>query len=149
MTYHYEAYNRQGEHYQGEIEAGSRQEAAHKIRRQGLWITALTSNDKNTKGIQEYFRETQIFAKAVDDTQIALFFRQMSVLLSAGIPVHEALKSLLAGGRQGSAGRWQAGKLYPLAHRALSTGTQREIFVGSNGGESLFFTADSPVGICW
>ena len=102
MTYHYEAYNRQGEHYQGEIEAGSRQEAAHKIRRQGLWITALASNDKNKKGIKDYFEETKFFAKAVDDTQIALFFRQMSVLLSAGIPVHEALKSLLTGGRQGS-----------------------------------------------
>ena len=105
MTYYYEAYNRQGEHYQGEIEAGSRQEAAHKIRRQGLWITALASNDKKTKGIKEYFQETKFFAKAVDDTQIALFFRQMSVLLSAGIPVHEALKSLLAGGRRGGYAR--------------------------------------------
>ena len=102
MTYRYEACNRQGEHIQGEIEAGSRQEAAHKIRRQGLWITALANKDRKTTGVKDYFKGVNPFTPVVDDTQIALFFRQMAVLLGAGIPVHEALKSLLAGGRQGS-----------------------------------------------
>jgi len=101
MTYTYEACNRQGEHIRGEIEAGSRQEAAHKIRRQGLWITALAGKERQAKGIKAYFQETSLLAAPVDNTQIALFFRQMSVLLGAGIPVHEALKSLLAGDRQG------------------------------------------------
>ena len=101
MNYAYEACNRQGEHFQGQIEAGSRQEAAHKIRRQGLWITDLSCQEKTPSTWKDTYYN-RLLAPAVDNAQIALFCRQMSVLLSAGIPVHEALNSLLTGGRQGS-----------------------------------------------
>lgn len=102
MNYQYEACNRQGEHFHGEVEAASRQEAAHIIRRQGLWITDLSCKDNSVEPKRTYFNR---LLSSVGDAQIALFCRQMSVLLGAGIPVHEALKSLLAGGRQGSYSR--------------------------------------------
>lgn len=102
MNYQYEACNRQGEHFHGEVEAASRQEAAHIIRRQGLWITDLSCKDNSVEPKRTYFNR---LLSSVGDAQIALFCRQMSVLLGAGIPVHEALKSLLAGGRQGSYNR--------------------------------------------
>lgn len=105
MNYHYEACNRQGERFQGEMEADSPQEAAHKIRRQGLWITSLACSDEQGGTLTEKFSRQNFWSAAVEDKQIALFFRQLSVLLGAGIPVHEALKSLLAGGRQGSYAR--------------------------------------------
>lgn len=100
MNYRYEACNRHGEHLHGVLEAASRQEAAHKIRRQGLWITALTCVDKDkqsrwTEALGSYL------AGRVDTAQTALFCRQLAVLLGAGIPVHEALKSLLVGGNRG------------------------------------------------
>jgi len=103
MNYQYEACNRQGEHFQGAIEAASRQEAAHIIRRQGLWITHLSCKDNIIEHKGTYFY--RLLLPTVGDAQIALFCRQMSVLLGAGIPVHEALKSLLAGGRQGGYSR--------------------------------------------
>lgn len=97
MNYSYEACNRQGEHFQGQIEAGSRQEAAHKIRRQGLWITSLQLVAAKGSGHEKVFNFGWGVSAKVSTAQIALFCRQMAVLLTAGLPVHEALKSLLNG----------------------------------------------------
>lgn len=99
MNYHYEASNRQGKIFKGTVAAGSRQEAARQIKRQGLWITApLQAEEENTKGRWDF--SSYLPGRKVDDTQIALFCRQLAVLLSAGIPVHEGLKALLAGKRK-------------------------------------------------
>ena len=100
MTYTYEACNRQGELFKGEVEATSRQEAAHTIRRQGLWITSLSLAQKSARTNWLDTKLNKIRTSKVTDAQIALFCRQIAVLLSAGIPVHEALKSLLSGRRQ-------------------------------------------------
>lgn len=103
MNYTYEACNRQGEHFQGQIEAGSRQEAAHMIRRQGLWITSLQSMaEQNAYPGWKRPLGRLNFTNKVSQAQVALFCRQMAVLLTAGLPVHEALKALLAGRKQGS-----------------------------------------------
>lgn len=102
MNYAYEACNRQGDHFQGQIEAGSRQEAAHKIRRQGLWITSLQAAMEESHHTRPVDALQHLFPdKKISPTQTAFFCRQMAVLLTAGMPVHEALKALLAGGRHG------------------------------------------------
>lgn len=101
MNYRYEASNRQGRIFKGTIAAANRQEAARKIKRQGLWITALLQEEGQKESGAGRWHPGQLFAgRKVDDTQIALFCRQLAVLLSAGIPVHEGLKALLAGGRK-------------------------------------------------
>lgn len=103
MNYAYEACNRQGEHFQGQIEAGSRQEAAHKIRRQGLWITSLQDVREKSPYAGPAYHLCRLFTvREISPAQTAFFCRQMAVLLAAGMPVHEALKALLAGGGQGS-----------------------------------------------
>ncbi|SHK78464.1 type II secretion system protein F (GspF) [Selenomonas ruminantium] len=99
MNYRYEASNRQGQIFKGTVSAPSRQEAARKIKRQGLWITALlrAEDEKEAAGRKDWCQ--YLMTRKVDDMQIALFCRQLAVLLSAGIPVHEGLKALLAGRR--------------------------------------------------
>lgn len=99
MNYRYEASNRQGQIFKGTVSAPSRQEAARKIKRQGLWITALlrAEDEKEAAGRKDW--RQYLMPRKVDDMQIALFCRQLAVLLSAGIPVHEGLKALLAGRR--------------------------------------------------
>ncbi|MCR5757438.1 MAG: type II secretion system F family protein [Selenomonas sp.] len=105
MHYQYEACNRQREQFQGTVEAGSRQEAAHKIRRQGLWITAITCPKQTTIPELKNISLHHLFSVAVSPAQIALFFRQLAVLLGAGIPVHDALKALQTSRKQGSYAR--------------------------------------------
>ncbi len=100
MNYRYEASNRQGRIFRGTVSAANRQEAARQIKRQGLWITApLRAEDEKEVAGRWDWRQF-LMARKVDDVQIALFCRQLAVLLSAGIPVHEGLKALLAGGRK-------------------------------------------------
>lgn len=128
MNYAYEACNRQGEHFQGQIEAGSRQEAAHKIRRQGLWITSLQEVMAKSPHASPVSHFRRLFTgREISPAQTACFCRQMAVLLTAGMPVHEALKSLLAGGGQGIYGQLLA-RLYQkvLKGKALSAAMEEE-----------------------
>lgn len=100
VNYYYEACNRQGKKFQGIVMADSRQEAARKIKRQGLWITAPLRCEQQAKN--SWLHGMLSRSGRADDAQAALFCRQLAVLLSGGIPVHEALQALLAGGRQDS-----------------------------------------------
>ena len=100
MNYHYEASNRQGKIFRGTVSAESRQDAARQIRRQGLWVTAPLRAEEEKQVVDIEQLRHYLSGRKVDDTQIALFCRQLAVLLSAGIPVHEGLKALLVGGRR-------------------------------------------------
>jgi len=102
MHYQYEACNRQGEQFHGTVEAGSRQEAAHRIRRQGLWITAITCFEQESSPGLKKNLFPKLFTPKVELARIALFCRQLAVLLGAGIPVHEALKTIRTEGKKGS-----------------------------------------------
>ncbi|WP_177220789.1 type II secretion system F family protein [Selenomonas sp. GACV-9] len=94
----YEARNRTGELFTGEIRADSRKEAAHQIRAKGLWVASL----KELKPARPLTGQKvwQVFDARPAKLEVVLFCRQLAVLLSAGLPVHEALGAL----RQQSSG---------------------------------------------
>lgn len=125
MTYHYEASNRQGKIFRGTVAAPTRQEAARQIKRQGLWITAplRAEEEKQVAGSEKFGH--YLSGRKVDDTQVALFCRQLAVLLSAGIPVHEGLKALLAGGRRDNYAQL-LDKLYQLVLQGKSLAAAME-----------------------
>ncbi len=100
MTYHYEACNRAGQHYQGKIEAVSRQEAARQIRRQGLWVIKLSTPQVSSSSHFIGSLADDLFTPSCSRGQQALFFRQLAVLTAAGIPLHDALKNLAHTGQR-------------------------------------------------
>lgn len=86
-SYSYEAITRQGETFTGKISAASREEAFEKLREADITVTDLTEEKvkaiKKTKG-------------KVPLADLSLFSRQVAAMISAGIPVTQALQTLSA-----------------------------------------------------
>lgn len=86
-SYSYEAITRQGEPFTGKISAASREEAFEKLREADITVTDLTEEKvkaiKKTKG-------------KVPLADLSLFSRQVAAMISAGIPVTQALQTLSA-----------------------------------------------------
>ena len=92
-VFSYEARNRSGEFFAGKIRAESRKDAARQIRAKALWVSRLSEEEEKTP-VSNLGRLASALEKTPSDLEIVLFCRQLSVLLSAGMPVHEALKAL-------------------------------------------------------
>jgi len=99
----WQARDRQGHARQGEIEAANRDQAIALLRRQQL--TAIKVKKKPI--------EIELFAEKVTEKDLAIFYRQLSTMINAGLPLvqcfqlaergaeKKALRKLLADIRQG------------------------------------------------
>jgi type IV pilus assembly protein PilC len=89
LTYHYTARNtKTGERFRADVEAQSEQEAAKLIREQGL-----TPIDIKLQGSSQLDGITSRF-KRVRTKDRVLFSRQLSTLISAGLPLVQSLRSV-------------------------------------------------------
>lgn len=95
----YKARNRQGEAFEGVIEAADAQEAAMEIRSRGLWVARL----QELKLQEPMWARVKAFLMqdiGPDGGQrrecALLFVRQLAVLLQSGLPVQVALSTLVA-----------------------------------------------------
>lgn len=86
--YEYTALDRQGKRQRGVVEALGQKAASRKLRDQGLFPTRL-----DVAGQQ---RETgrRTFFKRVDALQLGVATRQLSIMLTAGLPLDEALATV-------------------------------------------------------
>ena len=126
MNYKYTACNRAGQHFQGNIAAGSRQEAARQIRQQGLWVTNLIAAEEKSASTRKNLQDLISFVGGGFTTgQQALFFRQLAVLTEAGIPLHEALRNLAAASRENS-----CTKVLNKLHQAVMQGNSLSAALG-------------------
>ena len=104
-TFLYEARSRSGEFFAGAVEAADKREAAGLIRRRGLWIASLNlkEGEEEREEKQKQRRQQTFLASlrhclktgTVSKKQRVVFIRQLAVLLQAGLPVHEALQTLV------------------------------------------------------
>ena len=102
MKFSYQAHNRNGELFTGEIVADSQLEAAMAVRQKGLWVTVIKEiPDKkitNDSAVKNKFDISKSLARIVKKEprreEIVMFFRELAVLIGAGIPVHKALEIL-------------------------------------------------------
>ncbi|MBR0535049.1 MAG: type II secretion system F family protein [Clostridia bacterium] len=87
MDFTYEALNRQGESITGKVVANSTSEAYEKLREAGVVVTSLKENaaTKKKKG-----------GKKVTLADMSLFSRQLAAMIGAGIPVTQAMSTLVA-----------------------------------------------------
>ena len=83
----YDGLNRQGQNVHGEVVADTSVQAINKLREAGIVVTEMT--EKGTKA-----RSSKGRGKKVNTTQVAVFCRQLSVMLSAGVPITRALNTM-------------------------------------------------------
>ncbi len=87
MDFTYEALNRQGESITGKVVANNTSEAYEKLREAGVVVTNLKedTSKKKKKG-----------GKKVTLADMSLFSRQLAAMIGAGIPVTQAMNTLVA-----------------------------------------------------
>ncbi len=84
-SYVYEALNKQGESIKGKISAINTDEAYDKLREAGITVTDLS--EERTKAVKKLKGKVTL-------TDLSLFSRQLSAMISAGIPVTQSLQTL-------------------------------------------------------
>ena len=97
MKFKYTARNRVGEMESAVIEAESRPDAIQALRNRNLTPVSLTEAgselfEQNSEGWKKWFQLTS--DKKATPQDIALFFRLLSVSVSAGVPLRDALESI-------------------------------------------------------
>lgn len=93
----YQAKNSAGQMVNGDIEAGSQQEAVIRLRAQQL-IPVRVGMASAKQGVG---KSTGLFAPKVKGKDLQIFTRQFATLINAGIPVVDSLKILSEGLRPG------------------------------------------------
>ena len=83
----YDGLNRQGQNVHGEVVADNSSQAINKLREAGIVVTEM--KEKGTKAQKSRGR-----GKKVSTTEVAIFCRQLAVMLSAGVPITRALTTL-------------------------------------------------------
>ncbi len=87
MDFRYEALNRQGEAITGRVVANSTSEAYEKLREAGVVVTSLK---------EETAKKKKKGGKKVTLADMSLFARQLAAMIGAGIPVTQAMNTLVA-----------------------------------------------------
>ncbi len=87
MNFTYEALSRSGEAVSGKVVANSTAEAYEKLREAGVVVTSLN---------EEAAKKKRRGGKKVGVADMALFARQLAAMIGAGIPVTQALNTLVA-----------------------------------------------------
>ncbi len=90
-AFNYIALNKQGKRAKGVIEADSARQARQQLQRQGLTPIEIKTIGDHQKGKT---KKSFLSRKSVRPADLALITRQMSVLLSAAIPIDEVLSSV-------------------------------------------------------
>ena len=96
--YEYSAFDAQGKKQRGVVEALSQKAASHKLRSQGLFPTKLVTA-RNFAG-----SAPRTFLRRVSAIQLSVATRQLATMLTAGMPLDEALQMVAEQQTQGSLG---------------------------------------------
>jgi type IV pilus assembly protein PilC len=90
MKYRYKARNPQGTIETGIVEAVTEANAIETLQNRGLVITGLEKAERK-KGVK---KEIKIFSRKVKGKELVFFYRELSILVTSGTPLVEALNAL-------------------------------------------------------
>lgn len=93
-VFEYKAYNTSGKPVSGLIDAESSSAARQKLRKAGVFTTALKEEEK-VKETRKGLRAPITVFKTVKLADLAIMTRQLSTLLGAGLPLVESLTALI------------------------------------------------------
>ncbi|OGZ69153.1 MAG: hypothetical protein A3D35_02980, partial [Candidatus Staskawiczbacteria bacterium RIFCSPHIGHO2_02_FULL_34_9] len=90
MKFSYRARTQDGKVEIGTIEAYSKEAAVSLLQKYNIFVTSLSEN----KGKYEFITKFQLFGSGVSKKDLAIFFRQLAVMLESRVPVVQSLSSL-------------------------------------------------------
>ncbi|OGZ83614.1 MAG: hypothetical protein A2599_02350 [Candidatus Staskawiczbacteria bacterium RIFOXYD1_FULL_39_28] len=90
MKYFYQARSKEGKIETGTVEASSREAAAFLLQKYNIFVTSIKEQSPSV------FRSEIPFLSRVSGKDLAIFSRQLSVMMQARVPVVQSLKSLAA-----------------------------------------------------
>jgi len=93
--YEYKAYDQKGKSKRGIIEADNEHGARAKLRAAGKYPVELRENHSSSAVAGKYLTASAFTFERVKSAEIHIFTRQLATLLGAGIPLINALSSLL------------------------------------------------------
>ena len=88
MKYFYQARSKEGKIETGTVEASSKESAAVLLQKYNIFVTSIKEQSPS------FFKSTPAFFSRVSRKDLAIFSRQLSVMLQARVPVVQSLKSL-------------------------------------------------------
>jgi type IV pilus assembly protein PilC len=91
MNFSYQAYDKSGALREGAIESATKEEASESLRKKGLFVTTISTGDSITKRSNKKSGSTK---KKVPVKVVADFARELSVLVSTGTPLIDAISSI-------------------------------------------------------
>lgn len=91
----YKAKNKEGKNFSGKVEAGKASDAARLLRERGLVVIKLSPERMSLLGIMKKFTNKVTLA------DIAVFTRQFSTMITAGLPITDALMIIRSQSRPG------------------------------------------------
>lgn len=94
MKFTYEAYTKSGAPKKGNIEAADRNEAEDKLRRKDLLVTKITGGDSANSKSKSSSKSKSGSTKKVSVKVVSEFARELSVLVTTGTPLVDAIHSL-------------------------------------------------------
>lgn len=83
----YYATDKSGNKYRGSIEAETARQARHLLRKQGMLLLSIKKNNSR-------FLYSTLFIRQINYTDLAFITRQLAVLITASIPIEEALRTI-------------------------------------------------------
>lgn len=89
MRFNYQARTKRGQIQAGQVEAGSYEAAVKTLQRHGLLVVYLESISAIP-----FFARTFTFLQRVKTKEVVMFYRQLAILLEAGVPVVACLRAL-------------------------------------------------------
>src|SRR3990172_8062056 len=98
-TFSYTAKDKSGETVTGSVEADGISQAAGKIREMGCWPLDVTPESGGEDETTRTVGVSHPFRRGASLRSLAVFFRQLSTMLQAGMALSEALDTL--GGQRG------------------------------------------------
>ena len=91
-AFEYKALDKQGKNRKGIIEADTARQIRHQLREQGL--TPLSVDEVEQK--ENQLKRNTLFQQRISAMDLALLTRQLSTLLSSGMPLEETLRAVAA-----------------------------------------------------
>jgi type II secretory pathway component PulF len=103
MKLSYKGFNREGQPVTNSVEARDLTDATEMLRRQGVYITEIQESGDAGETLKP--RRVSLFGQGRRLKNVAMFLRQLHVLIATGTPLTESLQALE---RQATDPKWQA-----------------------------------------
>ncbi|MEK7663972.1 MAG: type II secretion system F family protein [Patescibacteria group bacterium] len=91
MNFNYKARTKEGKVEMGSIDAFSREAAIDLLQKYNIFVTSLEEKTEKTSFFQKIS-----FQRKVSKKELAVFFRQLSIMLESQVPIVQSLSSLAA-----------------------------------------------------